>query len=474
MPKQLQLDIGSNDEADELTATDAKPANEGSAHYRVLHTADWHLGKTLDRLSREDEHQRFLDWLLETIKQQNVDCLLIAGDVFDSARPPQSAEKMYFSFLARLHSQTNCVAVITSGNHDSPRHLDAPRQALKALDVHVVGELPTDVKDCVIALPNADKPQLLMAAVPFLRDRDIRTGQLGESAEEISKSLQAGIKQSYQNALDACQAIRKENPQAAMMAVGHLTVSGCSTKEKQLPDGELPIHIGGLGEIPAETFPPEFGYVALGHIHRSQSFDKNADGLPHVAYSGSPIPLSFSEAGQQKTVRVLDFADGNFVALTKLPIPTCRELVQLKVTRDELEEKLASFSPPAAEFQTWVELIIETPREHEQLHELVKGFTADSNYQVVKTVAQWVGETARLSENSLGLADIELENILDDERRVFSLRLEQETNLEEGEKQQLQTAFDELLDLHAQQEREDVPASKVPAPKMLSSKAVPS
>ena len=104
----------------------------------------------------------------------------------------------------------------------------------------------------------------------------------------------------------------------------------------------------------------------------------------------------------------------------------------------------------------------------------MKGFTADSNYQVVKTVAQWVGETARLSENSLGLADIELENILDDERRVFSLRLEQETNLEEGEKQQLQTAFDELLDLHAQQEREDVPASKVPAPKMLASKAVPS
>jgi len=415
-----------------------------------------------------------LDWLLETIKQQSVDCLLIAGDIFDSPRPPQSAEKMYFSFLARLHTETDCVAVITSGNHDSPRHLDAPGQALKALDVYVVGELPSEINDCVIALPNAQKPQLLIAAVPFLRDRDIRTGQLGESADEIAKSLQAGIKQSYQNAADACLAIRKKHPKVAMMAAGHLTVSGCSTKEKKLPDGELSIHIGGLGEIAAETFPPEFGYVALGHIHRSQSFDKNADGLPHVAYSGSPIPLSFSEAGNQKTVRVLDFVDGNFVALTKPKIPTCRELVQLKVTRDELEEALKSFAPPAEELETWVELVIETPREHEALHELVKSLTSDADYRIVKTVVQWTGETARLSETGLGLPVAELENILDDHRRVFSLRLDQEAELEEGDKLQLQTAFDELLDLHAQQETEHSSDATVPAPKTSISTAVTS
>ncbi len=474
MPKQLQLDIGPDEEPARGETVQNGTADDGENRYRVLHTADWHLGKTLDRLSREDEHQRFLDWLLESIKELKVDCLLVAGDVFDSPRPPQSAEKMYFSFLARLHKETNCVAVITSGNHDSPRHLDAPRQALKALDVHVVGELPADINDCVVTLPDTEQPQLLIAAMPFLRDRDIRTGQLGESAEEISKSLQAGIKRSYQEALDVCKAIRKKQPQAALMAAGHLTISGCSTQEKKLPDGELPIHIGGLGEVAAETFPPEFSYVALGHIHRSQSFDKNAKGLPHVAYSGSPIPLSFSEAGHQKTVRLLDFADGNFVAQSKLAIPTRRELVQLKVARDELTETLASFAPPTAELETWVELVIETTREHEPLHELVESLTADSNYRVVKTVAQWVGENARLSNNDLGLPADELENVLADPREVFSLRLEQEIGLDEDERLQLQTAFDELIDLQAQRDPDDASHFKVAAPHMRTGKAATS
>ncbi|MDA8564052.1 exonuclease subunit SbcD [Mariniblastus sp.] len=488
MPKQLQLDIGPDDEPDqakeekEVTRNEASheeaaqeaATDDGAGRYRVLHTADWHLGKSLDRLSREDEHQRFLDWLLETIQEQKIDCLLVAGDIFDSPRPPQSAERMYFSFLARLHKETNCVAVITSGNHDSPRHLDAPSRALRALDVHVIGELPTDVNDCVIALPNADAPQLLIAAMPFLRDRDIRTGRLGESTDQIAKALQAGIKQSYQNALEACEAIRKQHPQAAMMAAGHLTVSGCSTKEKKLPDGELPIHIGGLGEISPETFPSDFGYVALGHIHRSQSFNKNDAGLPHVAYSGSPIPLSFSEAGHQKTVQVLDFAAGKFVAQTKLAIPTCRELVQLKVTREELEKQLKSFAPPTTELETWVELVIETTREHESLNELVESLTSESGYRIVKTAAQWVGENARLSENDLGLTTAELENVLEDPRRVFSLRLDQEVDLEDGERLQLQTAFDELLDLHTHSEQDGMPEADAPAPKMLAGKAVPS
>jgi exonuclease SbcD len=474
MPKQLQLDIGPEDEPASKEVKVAKRSDKETATYRVLHTADWHLGKTLDRLSREDEHAHFLTWLLETIKQEQVDCLLIAGDIFDSPRPPQSAERMYFSFLARLHKETDCVAVITSGNHDSPRHLDAPRQALKALDVHVVGELPATIEDCVIALPNAKKPELLIAAIPFLRDRDIRTGQLGESPEEISRALQTGIKQTYLNAANDCRIIREKQPQAAMMAVGHLTISGCSTNEKKLPDGELPIHIGGLGEIAAETFPSEFSYVALGHIHRSQSFDKNSDGLPHAAYSGSPIPLSFSEAGNRKSVRMLNFANGTLLAQTKLNVPTCRELVQLKVTRDQLEESLKSFSPLTANLETWVELVIETTREHESLHELVRELTADADYRIVKTVVQWVGKTALLSETETGIPTVELENVLQDPRQVFKLRLEQESDLNDDEQRNLLTAFDELLDLQVQNEQESDLDAKVPAPKMVEAKVVPS
>jgi exonuclease SbcD len=114
-----------------------KPA----ATLRVLHTADWHLGKMLGDLDRSDEHQRFLEWLLGEMVRQQVDVLLIAGDIFDTANPPQAAERQYFEFLAGVYRETKCSVVVTGGNHDSPTHLEAPRRVLRTLNVHVIGAL---------------------------------------------------------------------------------------------------------------------------------------------------------------------------------------------------------------------------------------------------------------------------------------------------------------------------------------------
>src|SRR5260221_6517283 len=102
--------------------------------YRVLHTADWHLGKMLGQHSRQEEHQRVLAFLLQGIREQNDDLFAIAGDIFDSAKPPQIAEAQYYDFLSALFRQGGCSVIIVAGNHDSPAHLEAPRQVLKALD----------------------------------------------------------------------------------------------------------------------------------------------------------------------------------------------------------------------------------------------------------------------------------------------------------------------------------------------------
>ncbi len=197
--------------------------------YRVLHTADWHLGKMLGERHRDEEHRRFLAWLLETLCSEEVDALIIAGDLFDSARPPQSAVRQYYEFLASLYHlrRGSCRVIVTAGNHDSPAHLDAPREILKALSATVVGELPATLEDAVVPLPDAENPALIVAAIPFLRDRDLRTGVLGENADEMRNNLRAGIANCYARAATAC--VRPQWSQAARLAVGHLTVQGATS-----------------------------------------------------------------------------------------------------------------------------------------------------------------------------------------------------------------------------------------------------
>ena len=162
-----------------MTPTSIQPKPAGA--YRVLHTADWHLGKMLGEHSRMEEHARFLRFLLQSIREQGVDLLIVAGDVFDSANPPQSAEAQYYNFLSELFRQGGCAVIVVAGNHDSPAHLEAPRQILKALGAHVIGAWPSIPDEVVVPLPNAKSPQLVVTAVPFLRDRDVRTGQSGQS-----------------------------------------------------------------------------------------------------------------------------------------------------------------------------------------------------------------------------------------------------------------------------------------------------
>ena len=160
--------------------------------FASCHTADWHLGKTLNDQSRDEEHELFLNWLLKIIDEHAVDVLVVAGDVFDSANPPQLAQSRYYDFVSQLHKDTNCSLIVTAGNHDSPLQLEAPRQVLQALDTHVVGFLPEDPASRLIVLPSPDNPRLVIAAIPFLRDRDLRKGYAGQNEKDIQKALAAG------------------------------------------------------------------------------------------------------------------------------------------------------------------------------------------------------------------------------------------------------------------------------------------
>ena len=403
--------------------------NKSDDTFRVLHTADWHLGKTLNDQSRDEEHKQFLSWLLKIIDEHAVDVLVIAGDVFDSANPPQLAQSRYYNFVSQLHKNTKSSLIITAGNHDSPLQLEAPRQVLQALGAHVVGSLPEDPASRLFVLPSPENPRLVIAAIPFLRDRDLRRGYAGQKEKDIQQALTTGITQRYAETAEAAAKWAKKG--VPILATGHLTVMGTSKS-----DSEREIHIGGLGAVSTDVFPDIFSYVALGHLHRPQASDNR------VCYSGSPIALSFSEANDTKEVQILDFADGTLKEQTPIPIPVFRRLAQIHTSWDDLLETISSFNPDTGKLETWVEVVVKDAGLGEDINEAVQSLVAKQEFKVLKVLR----EGATLPGAPPGNEAIE--TLLDDPTKVFEHRLEQESNMDEEHKQELKIAFTQLLDLY--------------------------
>ena len=277
---------------------------------RILHTADWHIGQRLHERQRTDEHEQFLDWLLETIQEYQVELLLVSGDIFDTALPSSESTNLYYRFLYRLFDETDTYTVVTAGNHDSPRHLEAPREFLEMGRIYVVGTAEEPTK-CVVPLP-PDNPQVAVAAVPFLSESDLR---------HLSYETEVDRNERYRERFKAfyadCVAVMP--PGIPKILMGHLFVQG-----GQVGDSERNVRIGGATATHAGDFPENVSYVALGHLHRPQTI-KGAD-YP-VRYSGSPIPLRFNETGYPKVVYLLELsADGTLIRDEKIEIPIFKEL----------------------------------------------------------------------------------------------------------------------------------------------------
>ena len=191
---------------------------------KILHTSDWHIGRTLYGRKRYEEFEAFLTWLAETIQQNEIEALLVAGDVFDTTAPSNRAQELYYRFLCRVAASSCRHVVVIAGNHDSPSFLNAPRELLKALDVHVVGSSSESLEDEVLVLRNElNAPELIVCAVPYLRDRDIRVAEAGESVEDKERKLLAGIRSHYAAVAALAEQKREElGVDIPIVAMGHL------------------------------------------------------------------------------------------------------------------------------------------------------------------------------------------------------------------------------------------------------------
>lgn len=272
----------------------------------LLHTSDWHLGRRLYGKPRYDEFKQFLDWQLQTLREQKVDVLLIAGDIFDTTAPSNQAQNLYYDFLSQV-CDTDCRhVIIVAGNHDSASFLEAPKQLLKAFNIHIIGSMTDTPTDEVITLSDkAGQPELIVMAVPYLRDRDVRTVGHGERLDDKERKLAQGIKAHYGQIADIAiarqaQLKAKYKRSIPIVATGHLFTVGGQTMEG---DGVRDLYVGSLGSIGAEIFHPQIDYVALGHLHIPQA----VGGQPHIRYAGSPIAMGFGESRQQKQVHLLRF-----------------------------------------------------------------------------------------------------------------------------------------------------------------------
>ena len=301
---------------------------------RFLHTSDWHLGQTLHSFERVVEHQRFLDWLVDTLVAEDVDALLIAGDVYDNANPSAASQKQLYRFLQQARSACPRLnIVIIAGNHDSPGRLEAPGPLLEEQDVTLVGNVVrgadgnVDLGRMVVPLRNREGAVAAWClAVPFLRPGDV------PRVEGAADAYAEGIALLYRQVL--ALALERRAPRQAIVALGHCHMTGSA----QSADSERRIVIGGSDALSASMFGPEVAYAALGHLHMAQVVGKQ----PHLRYSGSPLPMSFSEIGYKHQVLRVDL-DGEAAAdITALPVPRTVDLLRVPATPGPVDDVLAA------------------------------------------------------------------------------------------------------------------------------------
>ncbi len=346
---------------------------------KILHTSDWHLGQRLLAFDREEEHRLALDWLLEVIHEKKVELLLVAGDIFDTGNPPHYARSLYYNFLTRLLGAQCRHVVIVGGNHDSPAMLNAPGELLRYLNIHVRGAFSGDLKDEILRLKNPDGlTEVIVAAVPFLRDRDLRYSEAGES----SFTRQTKIKEAISNHYHGLAGILAENLEenVPVIATGHLYASGATAAEKQNN-----IYAGNEENIDADQFPALFDYIALGHIHRAQA----VGGKENIRYSGSLIPLSFSETADTKSVCLLHFEGKTLNRIETIEAPQFRRLKTIQGTLDEVKDRLIKFDEKGGRgLVPWVEAVVETDKVIPQLDMELQEFVSGMNLVLMRTRLQ--------------------------------------------------------------------------------------
>lgn len=359
---------------------------------KLLHTSDWHIGRALYDRKRYAEHEAFLNWLATLIESEDIDVLLVAGDVFDNSTPSNRAQELYYRFLCRVTSAARRHVVVIAGNHDSPSFLNAPKELLKFLNIHVVGYAAENPDDELIVLSGQDgTPMAIFCAIPYLRDRDIRTAEAGESVEDKERKIVDGIKTHYRLVCETAEQKRallgKHIP---IVAMGHLFAAGGQTIDG---DGVRELYIGTLAQVKGDVFPDCIDYVALGHLHIPQ----RVGGSDFIRYSGSPLPIGFGEAEQGKSVALVEFSDGA-PQVRNISVPPFQELKALRGDWQDVSRNIRELRDRKS--SAWLEIAYEGDEIAADLQERLKEAINGTGMEILRVKNNRVMERALRGESS--------------------------------------------------------------------------
>lgn len=409
---------------------------------RILHTSDWHLGQQFYGKSRLAEQQQFVDWLFTTAQAEQIDAIIVAGDIFDTATPPSAAKSLYHDVLAKAQQQCPCYFI--AGNHDGVASLDELAPLLPLLDSQLQSRKPK-LEDSVLTLTGQDQEPVLLCFLPYIKPRELMTsGEQSGALQQQNRLQQALIdcyQQSYAFAQQRQQQLFDECGFApAIIATGHFTLLG-----GQLSESTRDIYIGSLDALPAALLPP-FDYLAMGHLHRPQQIKNTA-----FYYSGSPYPLSFDELGQTKMVNVIDVQNGK-VTVSQIAVPSFQSLQSLKGSTAQVTEQLQQLIthyPTDGNTSIWLEVILTDPLLAQDCQQKLFELCQQSNVEILR-VQREVPSWQPIAEQWQQLQEMAPED-------VFRARLAQQPTLAESDLSQLQNLFKQTVaQLQLGQDHEDL------------------
>lgn len=306
-----------------------------SRHLRLFHSADWHFGKMIGNVDRTADFEAFIDTFIDLVNEREPDILLIAGDIFDTSLPSNSAQKLYYSWIHRLQSTSVKAIVITAGNHDSQRFLEAPKALLETMNCFIAGETPEE--QVFIYRDKEGNPLVAIGAVPYLREADVRRGAMDYSDATRAELFEAGVKAHYDavwQGIDEALGGRK----VPRIGMGHLFVIGSEVRPGvQRAKDEGALNVGSLNSVTTAAFSQGWDYVALGHIHHAQTLTAETP----MRYAGAPIGLTFNHRLYQHSLVEIDIDEAGALSLNTIAIPQPRHFVHLTGTVQELLDGIA-------------------------------------------------------------------------------------------------------------------------------------
>jgi exonuclease SbcD len=314
---------------------------------KILHTADWHLGKKLERYSRLEEQIIVMDEICQIAENEKVDAVLIAGDIFDTFNPSTEALELFYKTVKRLSSNARVPVIAIAGNHDSPDRIEAPDPLAKENGIFLIGYPNTELKEIELdsglkvsrtdngfiefILPNIEKPLRIITS-PYANEQRLKTAFNIEKTEQELRDL---LKDSWSNISE----LYCDDGGINILLSHHFFVKE-GEKAIENSDDEKPIlYIGGAHEIFTNSIPEDINYTALGHLHR---FQKVEGGKSPVIYSGSPLAYSFAEASQEKYVAIVSFDENGKADINKKLLQKGKKLLRKKF--DNIDNAVAWLS----------------------------------------------------------------------------------------------------------------------------------